>query len=268
MRHAWLIIAHNEFDILQMLVSALDDSESDFYIHIDKKVKIVPSIRAKKGRIEILKDRIDARWGDVSLIKAEFALFEAAVNKGNYSYYHIVSGTTLPLKSVADINVFFSSVGGKSVVTGLSMDDSYQETLKCHRYNLFIRNMNSSSVVCRRVSQFFWKVSIAVQRMLNIYTNKEKTFYKASQWLSLTKEAAELLVSRKDKILKTYRWSFCGDEYFVPSELMDSPLKEEVYNSDNYLMHTMGRANAGTYHLSEWEELSKTDYLFARKFTR
>ena len=32
MTHAWLIIAHNEFGILQRLVSLLDDAACDIYI--------------------------------------------------------------------------------------------------------------------------------------------------------------------------------------------------------------------------------------------
>ena len=32
MRHAWLIITHNEFEVLQLLVSMLDHELSDFFI--------------------------------------------------------------------------------------------------------------------------------------------------------------------------------------------------------------------------------------------
>ena len=36
MKSAYLIIAHNEFEILQMLVSRLDDPEVDIFIHIGR----------------------------------------------------------------------------------------------------------------------------------------------------------------------------------------------------------------------------------------
>lgn len=38
--HAYLIIAHNEFEVLQKLVGALDDPRNDIYIHFDKKVSV------------------------------------------------------------------------------------------------------------------------------------------------------------------------------------------------------------------------------------
>lgn len=41
-RHAYLIICHNNFKILQMLLSAIDDDRNDIYIHVDKKTVDVP----------------------------------------------------------------------------------------------------------------------------------------------------------------------------------------------------------------------------------
>ena len=265
-RHAWLIIAHNEFEVLQRLVSMLDAPESDFYIHFDKKVRTLPEIRVEHGRLTILKERIDVRWGTVSQIKTEFALFESAAQNAPYSYYHIISGTTLPLKSLNEINDFFYQMNGKSIVTGMMSDVPYQEMLKLHRYNLFLYNYTASKKWIRRICQFLWKCSIAIQRILDIQINRGKVFYKASNWLSLSEEAVQMLLSRKSKILKNYRWSFCGDEFFIPSELMDSPLRDSIYDCHHYLIHLIGRANASTYHLSDWEALSKSDYLFARKF--
>ena len=41
-RHAYLIICHNNFKILRMLLSAIDDDRNDIYIHVDKKTVNVP----------------------------------------------------------------------------------------------------------------------------------------------------------------------------------------------------------------------------------
>ena len=38
-KHAYMIIAHNEFDLLEILVRLLDDPRNDIYVHIDAKVK-------------------------------------------------------------------------------------------------------------------------------------------------------------------------------------------------------------------------------------
>ena len=41
-RHAYLIMCHNNFKILRMLLSAIDDVRNDIYIHVDKKTQNVP----------------------------------------------------------------------------------------------------------------------------------------------------------------------------------------------------------------------------------
>ena len=56
MKHAWLVIAHNEFEILQMLLDALDHPEADIYVHIDKKVKEMPALHAGKSVLQNTKD--------------------------------------------------------------------------------------------------------------------------------------------------------------------------------------------------------------------
>lgn len=268
MHHAWLIIAHNEFGILQRLITALDAPQCDFFIHIDRKVKDLPEITVAAGRLYMLKDRVDVRWGSVSQIRCELALFQAAEEHGPYNFYHVISGTTLPLKPFPQIDEYFLRHAGKSILSGLCRDTAYQETLKMRRYNLFLRNYGSANAVKRKVSQYMWKSAIAAQRMLGIQANRGKSFYKASNWLSLTEEAVQLILSRKNEILKTYRWTFCGDEYFVPSELKSSPLKDTLSDSDDYLLHTISRSNASTFRLDEYDELCGTKYLFARKFSQ
>ena len=37
MKHAYLILAHNEFEVLRKLISALDDPRNDIFIHFDEK---------------------------------------------------------------------------------------------------------------------------------------------------------------------------------------------------------------------------------------
>ena len=107
MKHAWLVIAHNEFEILQMLIDALDHPESDIYVHIDKKVKELPVLHASKSKLQVLEKRLDVRWGSVSQIECELLLFETANEHGPYDYYHVISGATLPLKPFSELDAFF-----------------------------------------------------------------------------------------------------------------------------------------------------------------
>lgn len=39
MRHAWLILTHGNFEILEKQLRFLDSENADFFIHVDARVK-------------------------------------------------------------------------------------------------------------------------------------------------------------------------------------------------------------------------------------
>ena len=51
-------------------------------------------------------ERVDVRWGNVSLIQAEMNLFELA-SLVEHAYYHLISGIDLPLHSQNYIHKYF-----------------------------------------------------------------------------------------------------------------------------------------------------------------
>ena len=88
MRHAYLIIAHNQFGLLKKEVELLDCKGNDIFIHIDRKAKgfcegDFEGI-CKYSKLTFV-PRVDVRWGELSLVEAEYILLEYAV-KGGYDY--------------------------------------------------------------------------------------------------------------------------------------------------------------------------------------
>ncbi|MGN1262595.1 MAG: glycosyl transferase, partial [Prevotella sp.] len=68
-RHAYLIMAHNEWDLLNTLLSLIDDERNDIFLHIDKKVKHMPELyRPKHSGLYFTPERYDVRWGDVGQV--------------------------------------------------------------------------------------------------------------------------------------------------------------------------------------------------------
>ena len=76
MKHAYLILAHNEFDILRRLIKSLDDKRNDIYVHFDAKVDVLPDLEAENANLYILENRVDVKWGDVTVMEAELVLFD------------------------------------------------------------------------------------------------------------------------------------------------------------------------------------------------
>ena len=225
MKHAYLIIAHHEFDILNKLIQAIDDERNDIFIHFDKKVRNCPSLTAHYSNLYILEKRIDIRWGHCSQIEAEYLLFETAGIRDEYHYYHLLSGVHLPLKS--------------------------------HQV-LFIRRLN----------QLLWRFSICIQRELRIFRNRNQQYVNASNWVSVPHHCVTYLLQIKKDVLRKYRFTLCGDEFFIPSELENSYLKDRIYYDDRLLKCDFeGGANPRVYTLADYDELVNSGCLFARKFS-
>ena len=266
MKQAWLIIAHNEFDILQRLVSMLDNERSDFFIHFDKKVKDLPVITVEKGRIFILENRVDVRWGSVSQIETELVLMEAALLHGPYGHYHILSGTHLPLKPVEELLAFYDSHEGEEIIRRWP-DDPGDADFKLRRYHFPLRDYKSPDANRRRLCQMTWQVVIKSQKILGVRHLEEYTFCKTDNWISLSESGCRFLVKRKDRILQKYRWSFCGDEYFATSELLASPTAFKIFDCQKLLYVEFQKDTPKTFTLAEYPRLQETGYWWARKFT-
>ena len=117
-KHAYLIMAHNNFELLRVLVKLLDDKRNDIYIHVDKKAgdfnkdSIINDI--KYSNVFFVK-RISVTWGGYSQIQNELNLLKEA-SKNSYKYYHFLSGVDLPLKNQDYIHNFFDENNGKEFI--------------------------------------------------------------------------------------------------------------------------------------------------------
>lgn len=267
MKHAYLIISHNEFAVLEKLIQALDDERNDIFIHFDQKLKSYPVFKTLHAGLYILKERIDIRWGHISLVRAEYALFETAYSRGGYSYYHLISGVHFPLKSQDYIYNFFEGLKDKEVFASVPNCD-YQTDLKMRRYNFFISNFMHKNRKIRQLNQFLWKACIRVQKDLHIHRNRNRSYKIASEWMSVTNNCVGYLLQMKQEVLRRYRFTLASDEFFIPSELGESYLKDHIYYYDKLLKCDFGGGSSPRiFHLKDYEELLKSDCLFARKFS-
>ena len=244
MKHAYLILAHHEFGLLQTLISCLDDARNDIYVHIDRKVQRLPDLHTEKAGLHILENRTDIRWADYSMVEAEFALFETAQKNGPYAYYHLLSGVDLPLKSQDYIHRFFEENQGKEFI-GYTLTEMTPETVRrMQRWHLFPRHFS---------------------RKRNVY------FTKGSQWVSVTGQMAQYFLDRKSWAQKTFTHSFVPDECVMQTLCWNSPFKEKLYSvrSDGEgCMRCIGWQNDELHDWSaaDYETLVASPALFARKF--
>lgn len=110
-RHAYLIMAHNQWDVLEQLLFALDDSRNDIFLHIDKKA--APPLERLAAAVRFSKLTFTKRfrivWGGSQMMRCTVNMLEQAVD-GNYCRYHFLSGVDLPLKGQNYLHGFFNAV--------------------------------------------------------------------------------------------------------------------------------------------------------------
>lgn len=244
----------------------LDTPESDFYIHFDKKVKEIPQVAVKHGRLIVLEHRIDVRWGTVSQIEVELLLLRTAIEHGPYGHYHILSGTHLPLVAVSELLEFYNAYDGKEIVR-FWPEDPGDADFKLRRYHFPIKNFKNGHPVRRQLCQLIWRIVVRIQKILGIKHYKREVFHKTDQWLSLTERSAKYLAENRSQILRKYRFSLCGDEYFVASELLASGLGFDLQNIPYLLYVRFIKESPESMSLDFYSELKKTRCIWGRKFT-
>lgn len=272
MKHAYLILAHNEPELLSLLVERLDDVRNDIYIHFDRKLSILPDIKTLHAELYILKDRVDVRWADVSMIEAEYKLFHAVVDSGRqYSHHHLISGVDLPLKNQDYIHSFFAQHQGKEFIGLHQLPMNSRADRALHYWHPFTRSFrgNGSIFEIKRILRF---LVVQIQVLLGIRRNTTIPFHKGGQWVSVTRKLIDYLLEQEDSALTIFSRTFGADEYFVPTLIWGTPFMDHLFDATDEsrgAMRYIGWRDDGQlidFTPQDLPALQQTEYLFARKF--
>lgn len=269
MKHAFLILAHNLFEQLQLLINLLDDSRNDIYIHIDKKCKI-PHLYAKYSKLNILKKRVNVRWGSVSLIKAELLLFETAYHyPENYSYYHLLSGVDLPIKNNDYIHNFFQKHLGQEFI-GICNVHENEFIDRVTRIHLLRNQFRTNNRYIKRLRFYLENIINKIYKM----PTEHIEYKKGPNWVSITNNFCQYLIENKTYILKKYKYSLCADEIYKQTLAWNSHFKKSLFYSDNTIdsckrLIDWERGNPyiyGTEIEYDFKIINESKAIFARKF--
>ncbi len=278
MKHAFLIMAHANYNLLGRLLKKLDHPDNTLYLHIDAKSAFSKEDEAflvgccKASKV-LLVDRHRVNWGGYSQINIELRMLEAAW-KNKHDYYHFLSGADFPTKSMSEIHQFFEDHAGFEFVHFCADSFSQKET---HRYRLyhFFREK------CGRTNKPYLlaeKISLSLQRRLGIDRTKKYphiTFKCGANWVSVTHGFVGYLLSKQEEIQKMFSHSLCCDEFFLQTILYNSPFREKIYSEDESRSSNLRSvdwkradpktASPYTYTVRDYEDLVRSENLFCRK---
>lgn len=282
MRHAFLIIAHNNWWQLKQLIQLLDAENHDIYVHIDKKSKSFSeedfSNFTSKSKVYFFQE-YEVFWGGFSQVQVELFLFEKAYQK-KYDYYHLISGADLPLKSNQEIDVFFEKNQGKEFILydneKLQNDPEISRRTKYYHYLQDYRRRYSR----KWENEFFTfceRVSLVMQIVLHVNRVKELdwTVKYGSQWVSITNDLVAVLLKQKNKITKVFSCTNYADELFVQTVAYNCGFKDRIYYPEDGLTENVRfidwmrgkNGNPYTFRNQDYQSLHMNKNLFARKFS-
>ncbi len=277
LRHAYLIITHGNFPILEKQLRLLDSRNADFYIHLDTHVKdfdfdYYRSIPRWSSVIFV--DRIRISWGHDSLAECELILLRAAAER-RYDYYHLLSGVDMPIKSREYIESFFNGSDGTNYLN-FERPVISPEHLERVRYYYPLQRLNIRNRPLRlglRLATTYAQKLVGVDRTRKY--DRDFVFQKGTQWFSITDDLVRYLLSRESEIRTKFRSTFCTDEVFLHSMVMNSPFRDtlppDAFNGRHsnclrYIDWTRGKPY--TFTDDDYDELIQAgpECLFARKF--
>lgn len=226
-RHAFLIMAHNNWYTLEKLIQIIDAPWNDIYLHIDSKSKDFNKnyfLSLPKNAAIHLTKRHNVTWGNESQIKAEMELFKTAFRNGPYSYYHFLSGSDLPLINAKAIRDFFEDK--KCNYLFIEGDVSpYLWRLKNY-INVFRAKWLSKEAKKRlNILSEIYQYKMKINRLIWLQT-KYPILGKGHNWCDLTQAAVAKLIAAKNDIRRFTRFTHCSDEMYKQIVLLNQPEKQ------------------------------------------
>ncbi len=280
MKHAFLVLAHNNYPLIERLLKTLDHQDNTIYIHIDAKSPFTSDdakrfIESCKLSKVVFTDRYRVNWGGYSQINNQLRILEQAVKDG-HDYYHYLSGVDFPTKSMAYIHEFFESNKGKEFFDFTT--DEFNEK-QVNRYSIYhlLQEKRGRGTNIYTVTE---KGLLLLQKIFRVDRRKKYKhieFKCGSNWASITHGFAEHLLSREEEIKKIFSYSFCCDELFMHTILWKSPFRENIFEPQDNISGNLrtidwlrGDILLGapyTFNIDDYDSLIASGDLFCRKVT-
>ena len=203
MRHAFLIIAHNEPEILAVLLRQLDAPDFDVFLHIDARATAMrerfSSYKPSLGRYFLLEHPLAVCWGDISQMDVEMRLFRAAMQQGRYAYCHLLSGVDLLLKSPQTLVAFFEEHAGREFVGFWNTPGHVRDLRrKVNRYYFFTRHLKDKGTWAHRLTAPCRNLALLLQKMTGFKRRSAGyDFRKGSNWVSVTDAFCRYLIEQE-----------------------------------------------------------------------
>jgi hypothetical protein len=270
MKQAILITAYKDLDFISNIIDYFDD-DFDFFIHIDKKCNEDVSFLKNDSRVHVYsKYRIE--WDGSNHIFAIVKLMQEASKADKYEYYHLITGSDYPLKSLSDFKKFFETHKNDNFMEYFELPSSRwggDGGFRRIDYFWLFQNRIDNREKWKETIRLLIRIQkkLGIKRMFKYFT----TLWGGSTYWSLSKDAINYalnFIKEKPGYIRRFHYTSIGEEIFLQTILLNN---KEIKIENNYLRYVKWDWNGikpFTLTNSDLKVLLNSDAFFARKFDK
>ncbi|MBU3016148.1 beta-1,6-N-acetylglucosaminyltransferase [Paraglaciecola agarilytica] len=234
MKLVFLVQCHQLSNALLYTVLKLQRTpEVKVFLHVDLKSDI-SQFNELFGfdNVIFISDRVDVTWGGFSQIRVALNLMNE-IRFSDYDYVSFISGDDVFYQSVNNFQSFLKLHNGMEFIGFERASDGsfpdYSQRVKYKfpsfflkkRPNLFNRLIKKIYLETLPVNSWARKKDLSIDK-----------YYKGSNWFTITKELSSYILKLAEvdnSLLATFQNSYCADELFFQSIVMNSDFKNSIY---------------------------------------
>lgn len=262
MRLAHLIICHKNAEQVKRLVSQLQHPQADIYIHVDKKVSIIPFLPiGALQNVYFVHKREKVYWGGYSIVKATLNGFNQILKSGKkYDYINLMSGQTYPLKSADEIHEFLSGNPGNIYMNILpGWDKGATQDIRLLQYYFAAVKIRGKYTV-ERIFR-----AVKPRRFPPGFEPVGR-----SQWFTIPAACAAYTVrflEHNKKIARLFKYMWAPDELVFQSILYNSHYRDAITNDNmRYVDWSERQPSPKILTMADAEKIIHSGKFYARKF--
>ncbi len=277
-KQAILITAYKDLDHLHKLVNFFDNDFS-VYIHLDRKsrfgeIDIKPIKSCEQVKLVSRKFRVN--WAGRNHLKCYLHLAEEALQDKRNVYFHLISGQDFPVKELSYFKKFGTSQNRCDFLESFRLPahiwDNENGGFDRVDYFHFFDLMDA-----KRHLKWLWRL-VRLQKKIGLkraYSNTLPPLYGGFTWWTLSRETLEYVLkyTKEDKrLLRRLKHTFCPEEIYFPTVIMNSPLAKKVVNDNlRYIDWSPPRVrkhstSPAILDITDYKKIKAGNDLFARKF--
>lgn len=270
-KQAILITAYKEPEWVEQIIRCLG-SEFYYFLHIDKKSSDSDWIRysglaEKYPNIVFISNLYKVNWGGFNHLRAILLLVEKALEL-EMDYCHLITGQDYPVKSAHYFATEFQNSENYMEYFALPTTNWNGGGLDRLIYYQFHDEFDMKTFLGKKVV----KSLKSIQKGLSIKRKLPENFqfYGGSTYWSLNRNCLEYVLQflkENTGFLDFFRYSFCAEEIFFQSVLLNSPFKNHIINDNRRYICWVTRNGSMPAILDEtdYDAIIASTALFARK---